>query len=145
MKYLLLALLSTSAFSATTGTLVLTGIIPKKTEIVVTPKPTASTLDLETTATNLSVATLTGKSNVNAGYSISVSSLNNSFLVHIANSLEKVAYVLKIDTVTPASSIGYTGRGTYTKDVTVSYTGVDGFTKQDGSYSDTVTFTITAN
>lgn len=151
MKYLIpfLLLLATPTFAATTGTLVLTGIIAKKVEITVTGKPAASALDLETTQTDLSVATLTGKSNVNAGYKINVASANLGKLVHSSAPSNYVTYTLKIDSTSINLATGgfgsYSGMGTYTKDVKISYTGIDGYTVQDGTYGDTLTFTIAAN
>lgn len=150
-KFLVLALLglSINTQAATSGTLILTGNIPKKIEIVVTPKPAATNLDLETTQSDLSVATLTGKSNVLAGYKISVASANSGKLIHTSAPTQFVNYTMKLDStsvpLTGAGFINYTGMGNYTKDVNISYTGVDGFTMQDGVYNDTLTFTITAN
>lgn len=141
--------LSLTVMGATSGTLVLTGIIAKKVEITVTPKPAASALDLETTQSNLSVATLTGKSNVNAGYRITVSSANLGKLVHSSSPTDFVNYTLKIDSapvsLTASSFVNYTGKGTFSKDVNISYTGVDPFDLESGTYSDTLTFTISAN
>lgn len=155
MKRLLLAfglLLSLNVFSATIGTLNLVGTIPKKVEIVVTPKPSASTLALETTQTNLSVATLTGKSNSNVGYTITIASSNAGKLVNsIASPVlsTEVSYTMKVDSTSVAlassTSLSFTGKTPFTKDVTVSYTGVDASLYEEGSYTDTVTFTIAAN
>jgi hypothetical protein len=149
-KYLLLFfLVSFSANSATSGNLVLTGIIPKKVEITVTPKASASTLDLETTQTNLSVATLTGKSNALLGYKISVSSANLGKLVHTSSPTNFVNYTLKIDSssvnLATGGFVNYTGLAPFTKDVNISYTGVDGFSYSEGNYTDTITFTISGN
>ena len=150
MKMLLLLLLMSSpVYSATVGSLALTGIIPKKVEISVTPAPSASSLDLETTQTNLSVGTLTGKSNSVAGYKISVSSANLGKLKHTVTPTQFVNYTLRIATtpidLTTGGFINYVGVGTYTKDVNISYTGVDGFLFDNGNYTDTVTFTVSAN
>lgn len=151
MKKLLIlsVFIANSALAATTGTLNLIGIIPKKVEITVTSKPVASALDLETTASNLSVGTLTGKSNVNAGYKISVVSANAGKLVHSTVSTEFINYTLKIDAASVSLAgtgfLSFTGKAPFTKDVNISYTGVDAFTKEDGTYSDTLTFTISAN
>lgn len=150
MKFILAFLLSIGSLkAATTGTLALTGIIPKKVEITVSPTPAASNLNLELTQSNLSVATLTGKSNVNAGYKITVISSNLGKLVHTVNNTQFVNYTLKLDTtslpLTSPSFVNYTGKGTYSKDVNISYTGVDGFNFDDGNYTDTLTFTISAN
>lgn len=146
---LLLATMSFSALSATTGTLLLTGIVPKKVEITVSPKPAASVLDLETTASNLSVGTLTGKANVLAGYKIAVSSSNLGKLVHTTTSSQFVNYTLKVDNTSvnlvTGQTLSYSGMGNYTKDLNISYTGIDGFNYESGNYNDTLTFTISSN
>lgn len=148
MKTMLLTLLfSTSVFSATSGTLTLTGTVPKKVSIVVTPETVASTLDLETTATDLKVATVETKSNVTAGYTVTVTSLNSSKLVHTTVSSQYVNYTLKLDTtsITFGTPISFTGKGTVSRDVSISYTGIDPSVYDNGTYTDTVTFTIAAN
>jgi hypothetical protein len=155
MKKLLLIAMILGSFStqaATVGTLNLIGIIPKKVEITVTPKPAASTLDLTTTATNLSVATVTGKSNVLLGYKITIASANLGKLINSGSAtplLNEVAYTMKLDAATVALTaptvLNFTGLAPFTKDVTVSYTGVAAEDYKEGNYTDTVTFTIAAN
>jgi archaellin len=143
-------LFSITSNAATSGNLVLTGTLAKKVEITVTPTSAASVLDLETTQTNLLVGTLTGKSNANGGYKITVASANGGKLKNtLVTSTDFLNYTLKIDfdsvSLTSPSSLDFTGKGMFTKDVNISYTGIDGFSKDEGTYSDTLTFTISAN
>lgn len=155
MKKLLLVGLLLGAFStqaATTGTLNLIGIIPKKVEITVTPKAAASTLDLTTTATDLSVATVTGKSNVLLGYKITITSANLGKLINSGSAsplANEVAYTMKLDaaavTLTAPTVLNFTGLAPFSKDVNISYTGVDAADYKEGNYTDTVTFSIAAN
>lgn len=147
MKYLLLFILSINTYASTSGTLFLTGSVPKKVEISITPDTIASTLDLETTQVDLTIAEITGKSNVNAGYKISMVSNNNMKLVHVSNPLMFVNYSLKIGTtsITNGGNINYTGKGTFSKDLKISYTGIDFTNYDDGAYNDTLTFTIAGN
>ena len=155
MKKLLLLsaiFLSLSTQAATVGTLNLIGIVPKKVEITVTPKPSASTLDLTTTATDLSVGTVTGKSNVNAGYKITIVSANTGKLINSVASptlLTQVGYTMKLDAASvnlaAPTQLNFTGKSPFTKDVTVSYTGIDAVLYEEGNFTDTVTFTISAN
>lgn len=144
--------LSLSTQAATVGTLNLIGIVPKKVEITVTPKPIASTLDLTTTASDLSVGTVTGKSNVNAGYKLTIISANAGKLVNSVASpvlLTQVSYTMKLDAasvnLTSSTELNFTGKTPFTKDVTISYTGIDAVLYEEGNFTDTVTFTISAN
>jgi hypothetical protein len=147
MKYLLSLLLIFNIQASTTGTLFLSGNVPKKVEISVTPDSVASTLDLEATQVDLTIAELSGKSNVNAGYKISLASSNNMKLVNVSNPLMFVNYSLKIGTtsITNGGNINYTGKGTFSKDLKISYTGIDFTNYDDGNYNDTLTFTIVGN
>lgn len=155
MKTLLLLsaiFLSLSTQAATVGTLNLLGTVPKKVEIVVTAKPSASTLDLTTTATDLSVGTVTGKSNVNAGYKLTIVSANTGKLTNSVASptlLTQVSYTMKLDAASvnlaAPAELSFTGKAPFTKDVTVSYAGVDAVLYEEGNFTDTVTFTISAN
>lgn len=154
MKHLLLLslLISTPLYSATVGTLLLTGIIPKKVEITVTPKTIASALNLEVTQVDLSVGTLTGKSNSNAGYKIAVASTNLGKLKNgvASPSLSvDVPYTMSVDSnainLVTGSNFNSVGKAPFTKDIKISYTGVDAFLYEEGNFTDTVTFTISAN
>lgn len=154
MKILLplLFLLSVNSFSATVGTLNLIGTIPKKVEITVTPKTSASNIDLEITESDLSVGTITGKSNSNGGYKISIVSANLGLLKNGTSSptlLTEVGYTMKVDSqvinLSLGSSFDSVGKAPFTKDITVSHTGVDSFLYEEGNFTDVVTFTISAN
>lgn len=158
MKRLLIAamlLTSLTTMGATTGTLLLQGTVAKKVEITVAPKSIATTLDLETTQTDLSVASVTGKSNSNTGYKITVTSTNLGKLKNPVASptlLAEVSYTMKLDsaaialTTAAGTSIDYTGKGPFPiKDVKISYTGVNADLYEPGTYTDSVLFTIAAN
>ena len=142
--------LASNVFAATSGTLLLTGFIPKQVSIVVTPLAAASNLNLEVSQTSLNVGSLTGSSNSGAGYRISVASTNLGKLVHTSTPTSFVPYTLKIDTSTynlgTGSFIDFTGIGNFTaKQISISYTGVDGNLFKDGSYTDSIVFSISAN
>lgn len=143
--------ISTQAAS-TTGTLNLIGIVPKKVDITVTPKTVASSLNLETTASDLSVATLTGKSNSPAGYTITIASTNLGKLINSGSAAplaNEVTYTMKLDStsvdLTTSTVLSFTGQAPFTKDVNISYTGVDASDYKVGNYTDSITFTIAAN
>ena len=72
----LLTLTTTSAFAATTGSLLLQGIVAQKVSIVVTPVAVASALDLSTTQSDLKVATVNEQSNSKTGYKVTITSEN---------------------------------------------------------------------
>jgi hypothetical protein len=148
-KLIISLFLTSNLYAATSGTLVLRGYVSKKVEVNVTPLSISQILDLETTVTNLQVATLTGKSNVNNGFKLSVSSLNNGKLVNTTDPLATVDYTMKIDnTLIPLNGTGvlnYTSLGTFIKNINISYIGVDPLVYTEGEYNDTDIFTITAN
>jgi hypothetical protein len=142
----------------TTGSITLTGTVSPILEITVTPVAGYDSLDLTITQTNLLVATVNEKSNNAAGYSVSVASTN------AAATSSTIAY---LEGVTEGETLDYTisyggaavllntfGEAIVTdvvgakttaagvdNSVQISYTG--GFLSAD-SYSDTLTFTITA-
>ncbi|MFQ3619719.1 MAG: hypothetical protein SNJ78_02130 [Spirochaetales bacterium] len=161
-KITLLSVILVTAFvlplvAQTTGNLVLTGTVPPILQITVTALPAASNLDLSTTAT-VSVATVLERSNKKGGYTVTVTSANavaasaalpffksadpaNSDI--LAYSLTyggaAVTFVSGSALVTD-SNARTTGAGA-SKAVEISYTG--DFLYED-TYSDTLTFTITA-
>jgi hypothetical protein len=146
------------AFAATTGTLTLTGTVPAVLDISVAAQPAAASLDLSVNQANLLIANVTERSNRKPGYTVSLQSSNagagTSFFF-------KSADVLNVDTLTYTLTYGGTpislvagsalitdataktsGTGV-TKDLRISYSGAASFLNED-SYSDTLTFTITA-
>lgn len=154
MKKLLLltALLSTSAFSATTGTLLLQGIIPKILSITVTPQTISSTLDLSTNQTDLLVGVVNERSNSLLGYKVTITSSNLSNLKRVSGT-EVFPYTMKYNNV--AVNLSAPAGTTFTtpsplpaninKNINISYTGVAQETMVEGTYSDVVTFTIASN
>lgn len=151
MKLILsLFLLSFSTFAATSGTLILSGIIPSIRSITVTPNSVASSLDLSTTQTDLKVATVNEKSNSLLGYKVTITSANLGNLKRSGGS-EVVPYTLKyggsnapITSVSGHSVTNLSFPVNVNKDLEVSYTGVVPEATIEGTYSDTLTLTISA-
>lgn len=157
MKKLLIATsllaLSTTAFSAVTGTLLLQGTVAKKVSIVVTPETVASALDLEVTQTDLKVATVNEKSNSNTGYKVTLLSANLGKLKRASGS-EVFSYSLKYGTTAvnlsaAAGAIVTTSTASsavnVNKDISISYTGIAAETMVEGTYADTLTINIASN
>lgn len=157
MKKLLIATtlltLTTTSFAATSGTLLLQGIVAKKVSIVVTPQAVASALVLETSQTDLKVATAVEQSNSSTGYKVTVSSANLGKLKRTDGS-EVFSYTLKYggasvglstaagSVVTNSSSASVVN---VSKDMAISYTGVAAETMVEGTYADTLTVNIASN
>lgn len=156
MKKLFLAsaflALSTSSFAATTGTLLLQGTVVQKISLAITPQAIASTLDLSTTQTDLAVASVNEQSNSKTGYKLTIASANLSKLKRTDGS-DVFSYTMKYNgsavaltsvagtTITNASAAS----ANVNKSVTISYTGIAPELMVEGTYADTVTFTIAAN
>lgn len=148
----LLTLTTTSAFSATTGSLLLQGIVAKKVAIVVTAAGAASALDLETTQADLKVATVNEQSNSKTGYKVTITSAQLGKLKR-TDGAEVFSYTLKYG----GSAVGLsTAAGTtftnssaasvnVNKDLNISYTGVAGESMVEGTYTDTLTLNIASN
>lgn len=145
-----LTLTSTTAFAATTGTLLLKGTVAVKVDIDVAAEAIASTLPLSVSQTNTKIASVREKSNSNSGYKVTISSANLSNLKR-ASGTQLFPYTLKyagvalnlaspvVQSYTTAASVNVS------KDLTISYTGVPAEDMIAGDYTDTVTFTIAAN
>jgi hypothetical protein len=145
--------LTTTSFAATSGTLILQGIVAKKVSIVVTPQAVASALVLETSQTDLKVATAVEQSNSSTGYKVTVSSANLGKLKRTDGS-EVFSYTLKYggasvglstaagSVVTNSSSASVVN---VSKDMAISYTGVAAETMVEGTYADTLTVNIASN
>lgn len=148
------SLMSFSAFGVTaTGNLNLSGSIADAVSITVTPNATASSLNLSSTQTDTVVASVSESSNAANGYTISAKSTNGSSLVHSSDASQTIAYTIKYgassavtlttsDQVVKTQSTGgaYTG---VNSSVSISYTGVSAATRKAGTYTDTITFTVT--
>ncbi len=148
----LLTLTTTSAFSASSGTLLLQGSVAKKVAIAITPVAVASALDLETTQVDLKVATVNEQSNSKTGYKVTITSAQLGKLKRDAGS-EVFSYTLKYG----GAAVGLsTAAGTVftnpsaasvnvNKDLAISYTGVAAESMIEGVYSDTLTLNIASN
>lgn len=140
-----------SAFAATTGTLLLRGTVPRLLEITVNPQAIASTLPLDTTQANTLVAVVNEKANSNTGYQVSVSSANQGKLVHESVGTSVLNYSLRYNgnavNLATGQTFTYAGAGANNnnRNVDISYTGIAHDLLIEGDYSDTVTFTIAAN
>lgn len=152
MKYILLFLIPSLSFAATNGSIFLSGYIPKVVSVVVTPVVGYNNLDFTTTATNLVVANITEQSNVTTGYTVTCSSSNAGLFKN--GLVDSIPYTAKYNgtsfslSSTPVviSNNGSTNSVVnVTKPLTINYTGVSHADKMDGTYSDTLTFTIIAN
>lgn len=144
--------------AATTGTLTLTGVVNGVLDITVTPATVASNLDLTTSQTDLTVATVVEKSNKAAGFTVTLQSANAVAASSATPSLkgsgavtDSVNYTVKYggNAVTFANGSaqvtnysGATGINGLTKVLAISYTGNTGL--QEGTYSDTLTLVIAA-
>lgn len=156
MKKLILAsallTLATTSFAATTGTLLLQGTVAQKISLAVTSAPAALVLDLGVSQSDLVVASVNEKSNSKTGYKVTITSANLSQLKRTTGS-ESLAYTMKYNgsSVSLSSAAGTTISDSAAssvntdKSVSISYTGVDPELMVEGTYDDTVTFTIAAN
>lgn len=147
-----LILASASSMAATTGTLLLTGTVAEEVAILVTPEAAATTLDLSASPTALKVASVNEKSNSNTGYKIAVKSANGGLLENGA--LDSLAYQISYDggsAISPTTAdqdvktVSTAGVYDADSDVNISYTGKPAAQMVEGTYSDTLTFTISAN
>lgn len=152
MKYIICLLLPLNVFAATNGSIFLSGSIPKVVSVTVTPVAGYNNLDFTTTATNLVVANITEQSNVQAGYTITCSSANAGLLKNgLVDSIPYTAgyngtsFSLSSTPVVISNNGSTNSVVNVTKPLTINYTGVSHVDKMDGTYSDTLTFTIIAN
>jgi hypothetical protein len=146
-------LVAVSGFSANTGTLVLTGTVAGAIDITVTPNAASSALVLTVDATLLTVASINEKSNLVAGYDVTLSSLNGVAGGLASGSLNGATDSLAYDInyggadLTMASGLaditsnfGVTGASGLDKDLKISYIGNAGLAID--TYTDTLTLTI---
>lgn len=148
----LIALTSTSTFAATTGTLLLQGIVAQKVSVAVTAQSVASALDLSTTQTDLKVGSVNVQSNSKTGYKLTISSANLGKLKR-TDGAEVMGYTLKyggaaVGLSTSAGTTFTNSAGSIVNvnnDINVSYTGVAAESMVEGTYQDTVTLSIAAN
>lgn len=140
-----------SSIAATTATLNLKGTIDEKMSIEVQNDTAALDLDLTVDASGVKIAEVVEKSNRKAGYKVGISSANNGILKNGTD--DEVLYSLTYDgqslLLDGSDEIVYAneralGNGEV-RDIAISYTGEDEENLVSGDYTDTVTFTISAN
>lgn len=156
----LLAGTASLASAETTGTLSLQGTVPGILEITVTPEAGAGSLDLGVDAVNVAVATVVERSNKKAGYTVTLESFNavagSAADAYFANTDPAVesslqytisyggnAVALSNGAAVISDVVGKTNASGSSKAVTISYNGATDF-PYEGTYSDTLTFTIAA-
>ena len=141
--------ISSAAWAASTGSITISGVVAQHTDIVVASVAGYNALDLSATATDLTVANVTEKNNTTLGYKVTLSSANAGKLKN--GTLGYVTYTAKYNATSVALSTTPTNVTTsaaatsivnVTKPFKISYTGVDTTTLMQGTYSDTLTFTI---
>ena len=150
----LISSLSISVFAATNGTLALSGSVAKSSSIVITPTGTANTsLDILAGQSNVKVGSAAETSNDLSGYTISISSPTGGFLQNSGDVTKKTAYTISYNgggPVTPTvggvsvknvSSLA--GLVTNNSDININVTAFA--TAPSGTYSDTLTVTISNN
>lgn len=155
-------IVAVTGFAQTTtdsGTLNLTGTVPKIVNINVVADPAASSLDLTQDATDLLVATVTETSNVQAGYTVTVESANAAasgtdsafFDSSASGNTDTLDYSLSYG----GSAVSFSGGAAavltdasdktaasgVTNEVRIAYTAKHMY---NGTYEDTLTFTIQA-
>lgn len=148
----LMVLLSSVSQAATTGSIILQGVVAPVVAVTVTGQGTYNALNLATTQTNLLVANVQEQSNDTLGYKVTVASANAGQLKN--GTLGQVTYTAQYNAVTftlSATPVQVTNQAAQTtvvnatKPLTISYTGTPAVSIMSGTYTDTLTFTITAN
>ncbi|MBC7713946.1 MAG: fimbrial protein [Rhizobacter sp.] len=144
--------LTTSSFAATTGTLLLQGIVAQKVLVAVTAATVASALDLSATQADLKVGSVNVQSNSKTGYKLTISSANLGKLKR-TDGAEVFGYTMKYagSAVGLSTAVGTTITNSagsvvnVNNDINISYTGVAAETMVEGTYQDVVTLSIAAN
>ena len=147
-----MSIVTTSAYSATTSSILLKSTVPKKVAITVTPVSIASALDLSTSQSDLKVATVNESSNSKTGYKVTITSSNLGKLKRTDGS-EVFSYSLKYGGsavgLSTASGSVFTSTAasviSTNKDLNVSYSGSAPESMIEGSYQDTLTINIASN
>ncbi|WP_372652683.1 fimbrial protein [Halobacteriovorax sp.] len=149
-----LALLSVPSFAATQGTLLLQGEIDQVLSLTVSAETGVNdSLDLVAGESATKVAAVSEQSNSNTGYKIFLKTQNAGLLKN--GELDSVAYSLTYDGDAVSSlstnnvevkSVSTGGVYSHDSDVDITLTGSGSAAAlTQGTYSDTVTFTIQAN
>lgn len=147
------ALLAVNTYAASTGTLLLQGVVNLVNDIVITANANATTLNILGGETNKLVASVAETSNNLLGYHIEMSSANAGQLKHTIDSSKQTAYTVSYNggaavalTATPQTVknvASLSGLATANSNVNVNVTAYP--TAIAGTYQDTVTISIVAN
>ncbi len=142
---ILFLIASKYAFTATSGSILLRGIVPSVLNVSIISNG-ANSLDLESNAVDSVIGYVNTISNNANGYKISFDSLNNGKLV---NGDSFLVYTLKYGNIgldlSGVSEVNKTSLGLSSEALKISYTGVDYEQISAGTYEDTVTVSIVAN
>jgi hypothetical protein len=153
----IMAMAGMPAVAATTGSLALSDTAPGILEITVTGVTGYTALELWKDVTDLKIADVVEKSNRYEGYTVVVQSSNavaNTAAPSLdsADTLEKLSYSLKYDGTAVVFTTGSskitdaaakTLKAGISKPMTISFSGADA-NLAEGTYTDTLTFTIAA-
>jgi hypothetical protein len=146
-------LLSSISHAALSVDLPLSGKVDAIYDLQIAVKPAAASLNIIAGETDLSVATVTEKSNDLNGYKIMARSANGSELRNTSDATKKTTYTINYDGAGPITlttsdeqvkTVGsLDGLTEVSSDVQVTVAPY--LTAPAGTYTDTVTFTIMAN
>ena len=142
-----------SAFAAASGNLDLSGTIAIACDVAVTPVAgVADALPFGAAAVDLNVASINESCNVPAGYDMTAQSSQSSVLTPLGVSPDTVVYTFKYGgvltdlstglAVNVTNAVARTPAGGVNKAVDISYADPSGIGAD--TYTDTITFTITA-
>ena len=156
MKQLLLTaiiFLSITTNAASTGTLLLSGVVEPVNDISIAPTASATTLNITNGEITKLVATATETSNNLTGYKITMRSTNSSKLVHTIDNSKFTTYTISYNggpyislTTTDQEVKNVTslnGLTTQSSDIKVNVVAYP--TAPTGTYNDLVTISIAAN
>jgi hypothetical protein len=129
------------------GSIIITGVIPAVTQLVVTPVP--GLLDLTVTTNDQTVATVKEMTNTSNGYVVTMSSVNQGLLkngtigaVPYSAKYQGVPVIFGPGSITLTDTSGTSSVTNVTKPLSISFSGTSPENLMAGPYSDTLTFTI---
>lgn len=147
-------LVAIPTFAATTGSLLLSGVVAPRTEITVTADANASSLPVGSTVSNLKIASVNELSNNKAGYTVSLASANNGQLKESNTQAVGLSDSLPYSLSYNGNPVGLNGGSAQISNISSRTTGAgtdnvlaisfsSAFLNAD-TYTDTLTFTIAA-
>jgi hypothetical protein len=141
-------LLASSVIAATNGSIMISGNVNAATALVVTSETGYNALALSTGATNQKVATVREINNTANGYTLTLSSANAGKLrlgtqdINYSATYDNTSVNLTLAGVIVTNQGAQTSPINVTKDFKITFAGVDESLYMQGTYSDTLTFTI---